>query len=395
MNTETRNPQAQATTKAHRMHGGPWQKIYNDIKRKEKKNFDTQEQITPFITPPWQQGPKTYIDTSAKKARERHDRENAKEDSLSIYTDGSGIVGEIGSAATCPLTEQTLAVHMGSESTSTVYAAELQGISLALKFAQEYADRNGSRRKIAIFTDNQAAIWSIAKTEGRTGAYILEEIARQVQQLQRDGRTVTVRWIPAHVGIAGNESADIAAKKATGWRPGGRRRQPADTPQRLHPTRSTLRKLCKIQIRIAWATRWKNEETGRATYRHTSTPTKKVLQLHEGLSKRESSLLVQLRTGKIGLNDFLFTRKVPDITSPNCPCGERRQTVAHVLLQCVTYKDIRNRIFGNLSGRDDLRKILSKPQLATKAIEYMEKTKILGQNGDRRRIDDSQVLRGN
>jgi hypothetical protein len=35
-----------------------------------------------------------------------------------------------------------------------VYAAELQGISLALQIAKEYADRNGERRDIAIYTDN-------------------------------------------------------------------------------------------------------------------------------------------------------------------------------------------------------------------------------------------------
>lgn len=206
---------------------------------------------------------------------------------------------------------------------------------------------------------------------------------------------MTVRWIPAHVGIAGNEDADQAAKEATGWRPDGRRDQPTDAPARLYPMRSTLRKEWKEQIKIAWANSWRTEDKGRATYRHTPMPTKKVLQLHEGLSKRESSVLVQLRTGKIGLNDFLFTRKVPEVTSPACPCGERRQTVAHILLRCALYKDIRNRIFGNLTGRDDLRAILSKPQLATKAIAYIEQTQILGQNGDQRRGNDSQALRGN
>ena len=34
MNTEVRNAQAHATTKAHRMQSGPWQKTYDDIKRK-------------------------------------------------------------------------------------------------------------------------------------------------------------------------------------------------------------------------------------------------------------------------------------------------------------------------------------------------------------------------
>jgi ribonuclease HI len=74
-----------------------------------------------------------------------------------------------------------------------VYAAELQGISLALQIAQEYASQNRTRRDVAIYTDNQAAIWSIAKAKGRSGAYILADIAQQVQELQDKGQTVTVQ----------------------------------------------------------------------------------------------------------------------------------------------------------------------------------------------------------
>jgi hypothetical protein len=264
-----------------------------------------------------------------------------------------------------------------------VYAAELHGISLALQIAQAYADRNGSRRNVAIYTDNQAAIWSITNAEGRTGAYILEEIARQIQDLQDRGRPVRVRWVPAHVGIPGNEAADIAAKEATGWREDGRRGPTADEPMKLFPLKTTLRRRCKQQAELAWGAKWRKDTKGRATFRNTPTPTKKVLKLHEGLKKRDSALLVQLRTEKIGLKDFLFRRKVPDVANSRCECGARRQTVVHVLLHCRTHNDLRNRIFGRLPGRHNLRTIFNKPQLATKAIEFMEQTRILGQVGIR------------
>jgi hypothetical protein len=91
---------------------------------------------------------------------------------------------------------------------------------------------------------------------------------------------------------------------------------------------------------------------------------------------------------------FLFNRRIPDFTSPRCGCGARRQTVAHILIHCSKYRDLRNRVFSSLSGQDNLRTILSTPQLATKAIEYVEQTQILGQNGDRRRVDDSRALGG-
>ena len=42
------------------------------------------------------------------------------------------------------------------------------------------------------------------------------------------------------------------------------------------------------------------------------------------------------------------------------------------LVRCNILKHLRNRIFGTLAGRNDLRTILSKAQLATKAIRYTE-----------------------
>ena len=80
----------------------------------------------------------------------------------------------------------------------------------------------------------------------------------------------------------------------------------AFVPAQLHSPRTTLRRWCKTQADRAWISAWREERRGHATYRHTLTCTKNVLQLHERLSKRESALLVQLRTEKIGLNDFLF-----------------------------------------------------------------------------------------
>jgi hypothetical protein len=69
-----------------------------------------------------------------------------------------------------------------------------------------------------------------------------------------------------------------------------------------------------------WETSWQQETKGRTTFRHTPAPSKKVLQLNEGLTKRQSTILVQLRTEKIGLRDFLFRRKVPDILDLMCNC---------------------------------------------------------------------------
>ncbi|EAQ93895.1 hypothetical protein CHGG_02130 [Chaetomium globosum CBS 148.51] len=60
-----------------------------------------------------------------------------------------------------------------------------------------------------------------------------------------------------------------------------------------------------------------------------------TLRRHDGLSKAKSSLLIQIRTGAIGLRDFLFTRGVPEVLTPACECGEGRETAEHLVVWCL------------------------------------------------------------
>ena len=62
--------------------------------------------------------------------------------------------------------------------------------------------------------------------------------------------------------------------------------------------------------------------------------TQVALRKHTGLKKHESSVLVQMRTGKIGLRAFLYGRRVPDIESPLCRCGIGDETPLHLATAC-------------------------------------------------------------
>jgi hypothetical protein len=65
------------------------------------------------------------------------------------------------------------------------------------------------------------------------------------------------------------------------------------------------------------------------------------LASHEGLAKHESSLITQIRTGKIGLRAFLFYRRVPDVETPLCECGTGRETALHVTVGCPNWDEER------------------------------------------------------
>jgi hypothetical protein len=62
---------------------------------------------------------------------------------------------------------------------------------------------------------------------------------------------------------------------------------------------------------------------------------KQVLELYKGLRKAESALLVQTRTGRIGLAKFLYSREMPSIDTAQCQCGAGEETARHMALYCI------------------------------------------------------------
>jgi ribonuclease HI len=316
---------------------------------------------------------------STDEARSRHERTKQDEpDTIHIYTDGSGIGGNIGAAAVCTTTLETRSAYMGDETTTTAYAGELQGISLDLQIVHGNLPKGNNRSKLLIYTDNQAAIRFTAQPKGKSGAYLLKSITQQIDKLRSQGLDTEIRWVPAHIGIQGNEDADRAAKEATGWREGNLTGPKAAKSQQLYPLRSTMNTWSRKETITSWERDWTSETRGRASSGHTPKSSRKILNLHDGLSKKHSALLSQLRTEKIGLKDFLYNRKVPGISSNRCPCGSNRQTVAHVLLRCRQHRQLRDQELGRLQGRNNLRKMLNERKVAVKAIKFIKLTQTLG-----------------
>ncbi|OHE90327.1 zinc knuckle [Colletotrichum orchidophilum] len=276
----------------------------------------------------------------------------------------------------------------GTESKATNTITALSGIDgqvgaaavIVLTLEMTQADKqNGNHRRIVfIHTDNQAAVRSSAKPKGNTVHTSLRSSqARHNHSGNKDSKSSSDG---CPLTSASRATADVAAKEATGWRQNGQPGTRADKPRALFKLRSTIETWSHEQYHQRWQTTLEDETRGRTSFRLTPKPTKKVIQIHEGLSKRQSALLVQTGTEKIGLQDFLFSRRVPGITNANCPCREGRQTVSRILLRRRRYRQLRRQEFGTLPGRHNLRVILNKRKVATKAIRLIEQSEILGQH---------------
>lgn len=146
--------------------------------------------------------------------------------------------------------------------------------------------------------------------------------------------TVQFRWIPSHSEVKGNELADKIAKEATGWwQFRGHRGRTREIMTTATAPRMRLQLAIKSRIRqimnARWRQHWQTSPHGRVLYKVRTTQ-----QSRSRKSRALSAVIIQMRTGKIGLRHYLYQRGVPDIPDENCCCGRATQTVQHVRLAC-------------------------------------------------------------
>lgn len=244
------------------------------------------------------------------------------------YTDGSKTADGVACAAVS--TMGTLSFRLPPD--ASIYTAELS----AIKYAVEHASAL-QHDDIIIYTDSKSAIQGLVQF----GTY--DPIVNGIRQTIIDsGKSLTLCWTPSHVGIAGNEEADRAAKAATHLH----------DIQQISIPRADYRSVIKRAVITQWSHEW-NLLQGNKLRRiqHSTKPLVTSCQRN----RQWERILMRLRIGHTKLTHLHLVTGGP---LPYCQDCLVRQSVEHLLIECPSLREQRLRCFSALPAPLQLEALL-------------------------------------
>ena len=151
--------------------------------------------------------------------------------------------------------------------------------------------------------------------------------------------------------MEGNEKADKEAKKATEGRHRNRRANFGILAKGLPDSKAARLQRFKRQAKEQHQqTFWDLPRYERISKIEPQAPSSAFRILSRTLTRGQTSIMTQLRTGHIPLHSYLHRFKLAD--SPTCPnCGEEPETVTHFLKVCKAHDNARRALRKEL-GRD-------------------------------------------
>ena len=213
---------------------------------------------------------------------------------------------------------------------ATVYTAELTAIILAVNQIKESNDKYNT--KYVIYSDSKSAIESLKRYSNKNPLEI--KIKQLINKLYVRGIIIEVCWIPAHVGIPGNEKADEKAKTGTN--------SPLfDDKLPVGDYNGSLR----LYTKTKWQNVWAGEHNNKLKNIKNDVNLWKSSIQNE---KRNEVILTRLRIGHTKLtHDYLMCTPHKDI--PYCNECNTVLTVKHILCDCRNFNFQRNLYFKDKS----------------------------------------------
>lgn len=234
--------------------------------------------------------------------------------SVHVYTDASvsceGNAG-IGVYVKYPSSNKVTEISLRISDNASIYKAELFAIYYSLLFLTSL----DVTETIVIFSDSYSSLSSIESQHSNSNNNLVKQILSLIDKITT---TVTLVWIPSHIGIAGNEMVDILAVQAT-------RNSNIDIhlPFEIMEIKPIITKyILNIQQGD-----WNNTVT---QYKDIHPNIITIAQLLH--PQRVETLITRLKLGKCFLNYYSF--QIKKHLTGLCDMCHTDETIEHYLLHC-------------------------------------------------------------
>jgi hypothetical protein len=239
---------------------------------------------------------------------------------------------------------------IGTNAQSDAYTAALASIEVGLGLVVSAVYDNTLSARVRgqvthVFTNNRTVLVTLRNGTRRSGQWIISGILKHVRRLKESHNRVVFTWAPVSPIFELGQKAKRLAQRST-----DEGRVIRDRP-RL--TRSMVQ---RTQERLRRATEQVPATVGASVRRiDAAWPGNHTRRMYDDLSKRQASILAQLRTGMTPLNGYLHNIKV--VESNLCECGETIESREHFVLRCARWSEQR-KILGVYTDEDDFSRLL-------------------------------------
>jgi ribonuclease HI len=245
-----------------------------------------------------------------------------------VYTDGSKMGPNCGSGFVLKWGDQTrLGLNYNGQH-YTVFLSEIKAIALAVeKLLTEKIPTH-----INIYSDCTSAIAAILAP--RSNSKAVHHCWSLLQKLDKHHKW-SLSWVKAHVGISGNETADILAKKATQL---STQNPNPNLPIAPIHVQNAITKFSNAN----WDTYWNGRADCRQTKLWFPTPNPKESKFILKLNRNDFGLITRWLTGHCFLarHESLINNEDPTCNK----CFMAHQTPWHLLKECPATRAIRANI---------------------------------------------------
>jgi ribonuclease HI len=334
-------------------HSGPVDCLL-DVFKIGKKRYET---ITPVKA--LQAYRRSFKVTIAQSRQESINAEKKDKADFRIYTDGSGLRGKIGAAAVLYRRGQvtpvdSIKMSLGKSTEHNNYEGEAAGVNLATWLTECHPET--AHKNVSVYVDSKSVLQAMAEPKATSGQQLIREATMSANSTMA---RLELIWISGHSGVPGNEKADKLAKEAASGRVDGKERLPPTLRMRVPVSISATKQEHFERIKKQWAEIWsESPRRGRFEVVDDNFPFDAFRRRQYNLKRGHASLLVQVRTGHIPLNQYLHRiRKSDTKLCQSCQVvpGEERpvESVNHFLFECNKYADLRQTLARRI-GQDNL-----------------------------------------